>query len=194
MSVMSICKLEQSTWNSKDISLRQKCRELTNKDLRSEWLKSLLVDMFETLYATPSGVGLAAPQVGVQLRIAVIDIKRDAKKPIVLINPSYTGLGNEMIESTESCLSVPGVVGKVMRYEKIKLSYLSISGEIIEKECSGFEAKSFQHEIDHLDGIVYVDRLIDGTNVESADSHVHRKATNSVKYLYEKKAGLTNNE
>lgn len=189
MSIMNICKLEKSTWDSKDISLRQQCRYLNDEDLSSSWLKPLLADMYETLYSTPSGVGLAAPQVGVQLRIAVIDIKRDTKKPLVLINPSYIGLGDEMKISTESCLSVPGVVGQVMRFQRVRVCYTDFSGDQIEREYSGFEATALQHEIDHLNGIVYVDRLIPGTSVEPSESHIHRQAIKSVDNLYKKAAG-----
>jgi len=186
LSVMNICKLEKSTWTSKDISLRQPCRELTQSDIESSWLRNLLDDMYETLYATSSGVGLAAPQVGIQLKLVVIDIKRDTKKPLVLINPSYTGIGTQMKTSSESCLSVPGVVGQVMRYEQILLTYTNLQGERIEKEYSGFEAKAIQHEVDHTNGILYVDRLVEGTRAEPSEGHIRRLAVKAVDNVYTK--------
>ena len=192
MSIMNICKLEESTWNSRDISLRHPCRDLSSVDISSEWLRSVLSDMYETLYSTPSGIGLAAPQVGLQLKIVVIDIKRDTKKPLVLFNPSYIGIGDPTEESTESCLSVPGVVGKVLRYNQIVVTYVDLLGMNVEKECTGFEAVALQHEIDHTDGIVYVDKLIPGTEVESAESHIHRLAIKSIDNAYTKVRDIHN--
>lgn len=177
---MSICRLEKSTWDSKDVSLRRPCRDLTKADIESDWFKLLLTDLYETLYSTPSGVGLAAPQVGVQLKLIVLDIKRNTKKPLVLINPEYVGKGSQKKNSTESCLSVPGVVGQVMRYDEIFVKYTDIQGNSVEREYSGFEAVAIQHEIDHINGILYVDRLIEGTRVELAESHIHRQAVKSV--------------
>ena len=186
MSVMNICRLEKSTWNLKDVSLRQPCRELTPSDIMSDWFRSLLADMYETLYSTPSGIGLAAPQVGLQLQLVVIDIKRDSRKPLVLINPSYVGVGKQMKISTESCLSVPGVTGQVMRYEQICVKYIDIHGDYVERECNGFEAIAIQHEIDHINGIVYVDKLIDGSHITPTEGHIRRLADKTIKTIYEK--------
>lgn len=193
MSVMNICRLEKSTWNSPYISLRQKCHPVPCGDLQSDFFKQMISDLFETLYFTPSGVGLAAPQVGIQLQVAVIDTKRDGKNPIVLINPTYEGIGEKNEKSRESCLSVPGVTGEVWRYEKVAVTSLSLDGSETTIEYAGFLAIAMQHEIDHLHGIVYVDKLVEGTTVQESNTFINRKANKIVDELYEK-AGENNDE
>lgn len=165
MSVLPIYTLTKTTWNLKDISLRQPTRKIEIQELEQEWFRNIVFDMFETLYSTQSGVGLAAPQVGIQLKLIVLDIKRNGKKPIVLINPEYEPLSKDMCESNESCISVPKSSGKVNRYNIIKVKYYDLYGNLIEKECSGFESRVIQHEIDHINGILYVDKLIAGEKV-----------------------------
>lgn len=160
MAILPIYYLTDSTFYLKDFSLRIPSRRILKEEFSSDWLKNIIFDMFETLYSTTSGVGLAAPQVGIQLQLIVIDIKRSGKKPLVLINPEYIPLTDNLIESNESCISVPHLIGTVHRYEKIKLRYYDLSGKLIEKQCEGFESKVFQHEIDHINGIVYVDKLV----------------------------------
>lgn len=165
MAILPICTLTKSTFYLKDFSLRQPTRKIEKSELKSQWFMSIVFDMFETLYSTQSGVGLAAPQVGIQLKIIVVDIKRDGKNPLVLINPEYSKLSDEIIESAESCLSVPNSIGTVKRYKSIKLKYIDLSGNEIQKECTGFESKVFQHEIDHINGIVYVDKMSDNEEI-----------------------------
>lgn len=180
MSILKISAIAESTWNVKAIGLRTPSQEVSIEDLKKPWIKEIILDMFETLYSTPSGVGLAAPQVGIQLRIIVIDIKRDAKKPMVLINPSYEAITSNMIDSNESCLSVPGLSGTVKRFEKIKVRYLSESGVYVEKEATGFEGVVFQHEIDHLDGILYIDRIKEKNQIKEEKGHANRLANRAV--------------
>lgn len=163
MSIMQIMQLNDSNREVPNISLRQESKPIVSNELASPWLIDLLRNMFKTLYSSPMGVGLAAPQVGVMLRLVVIDIKRDAKNPIVLINPSYEPIGNALVESKESCLSIPGVSGNVQRYETIKIRHTALSGEVVEKTVTGFKARVIQHEIDHLDGVLFIDKVIEGT-------------------------------
>lgn len=159
MSICNIFTINELTWHCKDISLRQPCRKLTTKEIANDWFMDLVKNMFETLFSTPSGVGLAAPQLGIQIQLIIIDIKRDGKKPLVLINPRYIPLSNEKCESLESCLSVPGKKGIVMRYKKIEVEYMMLNGEVIKRQCDGFESRVLQHEIDHLEGCLYIDRI-----------------------------------
>jgi peptide deformylase len=122
-------------------------------------LQQLIDDMIETMYAAP-GVGLAAPQVGISKRLAVIDISmREETVPLlVLINPVILSQEGE-IEFEEGCLSVPDYTAKVTRAESLVVSALDRSGQQVEIETGGLLSIAVQHELDHLDGILFIDRL-----------------------------------
>jgi peptide deformylase len=119
----------------------------------------LIVDMTETMYAAP-GVGLAAPQVGVPLRICVIDLSvgRDPNGLIVLINPEFVEREGMQLED-EGCLSVPGFNATVVRPARVVVRALDRNGTEFEQEGAGLLARAFQHELDHLDGTLFVDKL-----------------------------------
>jgi peptide deformylase len=137
-----------------DERLRKKAAPVETVD---EPLKRLIDDMLETMYAAP-GVGLAATQVNVQKRVIVIDISEEKNAPLCLINPELRDKqGSE--EMDEGCLSVPGVFEKVGRAQKIKVSALDRDGNPFELEAEGLLAVCVQHEIDHLDGKLFVDYL-----------------------------------
>jgi peptide deformylase len=122
-----------------------------------EPLKRLIEDMLETMYAAP-GVGLAATQVNVQKRVIVIDVSEEKNAPLCLINPELLDQqGAE--EMDEGCLSVPGVFEKVGRAQRVKVSALDRDGNSFELEAEGLLAICIQHEIDHLDGKLFVDYL-----------------------------------
>ncbi|EIT71673.1 MULTISPECIES: peptide deformylase [Hydrocarboniphaga] len=121
-------------------------------------LQKLIDDMFETMYAAP-GVGLAATQVGIDQRIAVMDAGAEGKPdPQVLINPVIVEASDKQ-EMEEGCLSVPDVADKVQRYNKLKLKAFDRNGSPYEVEVEGLRAQAIQHEIDHLDGKLYIDYL-----------------------------------
>jgi peptide deformylase len=137
-----------------DPRLRTRAQPVTQIDAA---LRTLVDDMFETMYAAP-GIGLAATQVNVAKRLLVIDISEKRDQPLVLINPDI--LAREGIEETEEgCLSVPGVFDKVTRAEKILVRALGREGKPFELEADGLLAVCIQHEIDHLDGKLFVDYL-----------------------------------
>ena len=119
----------------------------------------LVDDMIETMYAAP-GVGLAAPQVGVPLRIFVVDVSvgRDPAGLIVMINPEFVERDGVQLEE-EGCLSVPGFNATVMRPMRAVVKGLDRHGEEYQHEGQGLLARAFQHEMDHLDGALFVDRL-----------------------------------
>lgn len=120
-------------------------------------VRQLLDDMLETMYHAP-GVGLAAPQVNIHKRVVVIDISAEKNDPLCLINPEIIAKhGKE--ESEEGCLSVPGVFEKVERAEKITVRALNRDGESIQLDAGGLLAVCIQHELDHLDGKLFVDYL-----------------------------------
>ena len=121
-------------------------------------LHEFIADMFRTMYAAP-GIGLAANQVGVSKAIAVIDLQPGGRKqPFVIINPEVTEKSGE-IKEDEGCLSVPGFSGLVKRFVRVKVRALNAEGVPVEIEGEGLMARCLQHEIDHLNGKLYVDRM-----------------------------------
>jgi peptide deformylase len=120
-------------------------------------IRALIADMAETMYHAP-GLGLAAVQIGVARRVVVMDISETRDQLRVYINPEILDAQGEQVLE-EGCLSVPGVFEPVMRAERVRLRALDRDGEVIELEASGFLATCIQHEIDHLDGKVFVDHL-----------------------------------
>lgn len=126
-------------------------------DTIDDGIRALIDDMLETMYAAP-GIGLAANQVNVQKRIIVIDISEQRNQPLVLINPSLLECSGET-EMEEGCLSVPGFQEPVKRAGRIRVSALDRDGEPVEIDTEGLLAVCIQHEIDHLDGKLFVDYL-----------------------------------
>ncbi len=122
-------------------------------------VRKLIDDMFETMYSA-SGVGLAAPQVGDGRRVIVVDVSPVEKEvpPMALVNPEIVSRRG-MVEATEGCLSVPGVEGVVARPEVVVVTGLNELGEPVKFEAGGLLARALQHEIDHLDGVLFIDRL-----------------------------------
>ncbi|MFI5361243.1 MAG: peptide deformylase [Elusimicrobiota bacterium] len=121
-------------------------------------LPRLLKDMWATMSAA-RGVGLAAPQIGLSLRLAVIDVKPEGKSSrLVLINPELVSTEGE-IKDEEGCLSIPGVYAKLKRFARARVRALDENGEPWEMAGEGLLARAFQHELDHLDGKLFVDRL-----------------------------------
>lgn len=121
-------------------------------------LRRLIDDMLETMYAAP-GIGLAAPQVGHGLRLAVVDVSETKDAPLRLINPIVTKRSASKVTLEEGCLSLPGQFADVSRPEAVTVRYEDESGEVHEVEADGMLARCLQHEIDHLDGVLFTDHL-----------------------------------
>ena len=137
-----------------DPRLRKKARPVTAVDAQ---VRQLSRDMLETMYAE-NGIGLAATQVDVQQRVVVMDLSAERNDPLTLVNPEILQqAGTEEME--EGCLSVPGYTDLVQRAEKISYRYLNLDGKEIEAEADGLRAVCIQHEIDHLDGKLFIDYL-----------------------------------
>ena len=137
-----------------DPRLRKKARPVAGVDAQ---VKRLAQDMLETMYAE-NGIGLAATQVDVQQRVVVMDLSAERNEPMILVNPEIMHkTGTE--ETEEGCLSVPGFTDLVRRAEKISYRCLNLDGEEIEAEADGLRAVCIQHEIDHLDGKLFIDYL-----------------------------------
>jgi len=137
-------------------TLRKVAKKVDPKEIADPLFQQLIDDMFETMYKAP-GVGLAAPQVNVSKRMFVIDVNEDEHEPAVVINPKIE-LAEDELEMTEGCLSVPGRVGEIVRFRHVAVSGLDRNGEKIRLEGEGLFAQCLQHEIDHLNGVLYVDR------------------------------------
>ena len=130
-------------------------------------LQALLQDMKDTMEAK-NGAGIAAPQIGVSKRVVIFGVKGNPRYPdaeevpfTVLVNPRITLLAREVEEGWEGCLSVPGMRGVVPRYTRLKYSGFDENGQPFEREAEGFHARVVQHEVDHLDGILYPQRMTD---------------------------------
>ncbi|GHU50942.1 peptide deformylase [Clostridia bacterium] len=146
-----------------DEVLRKKSKEV--KEVNGRILE-LIDDMWETLDEY-NGVGLAAPQVGVLRRIAVIDTGVEGER-FVIINPEILEMSGS-VEEDEGCLSLPGIVGKVIRPERIKVRALGLDGESYTIDGEGLLAKALSHEIDHLEGILYVDKATDIRDIDDEE-------------------------
>ena len=137
--------------------LKTPCPPVDYEKLAPE-LPALLKDMWATMNAA-RGVGLAAPQIGLNLRVAVIDVRPEGKSQrLVLINPEIVSMEGEQ-KDEEGCLSIPGVYAKLKRAAKVRVRALGEDGKPWEMTGEGLLARAFQHETDHLDGKLYVDRL-----------------------------------
>src|SRR6478609_2529007 len=130
-------------------------------------LRALISDMKETM-AAKNGAGLAAPQIGVSQRVVIFGVEQNPRYPdaeevpfTVLVNPKLTMLTREVEEGWEGCLSVPGMRGVVPRYTKLRYTGFDEKGNAIDREVEGFHARVVQHECDHLDGILYPQRMTD---------------------------------
>lgn len=151
----------------KEPILRRKARPVTRFDPE---LQTLIDNMIETMHEA-KGVGLAAPQVGQSLRLAVIETPPDTddegndiegtQELFVIINPEITWKSSRLTRGIEGCLSIPGWVGEVERHEAIRVKGLDRRGRKISYRLNNYIARIFQHEVDHLEGVLYIDRLTD---------------------------------
>lgn len=141
-----------------DPVLRKETEEITAFD---DELKSVVEGMFERMFES-QGVGLAAPQVGLSMRLFVLNDEGDRDKPernLALINPTIKSFGGRKTSHEEGCLSLPGVHADITRPEKCVVRHFDVDGNEIEKEYDGFVARIIQHEYDHLQGVLLVDRM-----------------------------------
>ena len=150
MTILKVCEYP-------DPVLKKKAEKVAVVD---DELRHFMDDMLETMYAAV-GVGLAAPQVGVSKRVVVIDISHEDEKrePLFLVNPEIIWKSEDKVCGEEGCLSVPEQRAEVERYASIKVRYLDYNGQEHEELIDDFLAIVIQHELDHLDGILYIDRI-----------------------------------
>lgn len=135
--------------------LRQPAEEVVEVD---DDLRVLIQDMFATMYDA-EGIGLAAPQVGVSRRVIVVDINEEESKPFALINPRLVETSRLRDKADEGCLSIPGLSAAIERPAQVRVEGIDEQGQPVRIEADGMLARCLQHEIDHLDGILFIDRV-----------------------------------
>jgi peptide deformylase len=150
-----------------DPVLRQRAKKVSRLD---DSLRRLIDDMFHTMYNNETrGIGLAAPQVGVSLRVVVVDMQDEDHEPVALINPEIVKASKEMVTAAEGCLSVPGLRGDVERHQWVTVKARDEHGHDKRIRADGWFARCIQHEIDHLDGILYTDKATDVRNADDEE-------------------------
>jgi peptide deformylase len=140
-----------------DRVLRKPAKRIAKVD---DKIKSLVKEMLQTMY-TADGIGLAAPQVGVDKQLIVIDCEpsNPESQPLILINPQIVGSSSQLCNAEEGCLSIPGVYLEVTRPEEIEVAFRNEQGKPTRIKASGLLARAIQHEMDHLNGVMFVDRV-----------------------------------
>jgi len=165
MSILKVARLGHPV-------LREKASDVEVKDIKAGKFKTLIDDMVETMHAY-EGVGLAGPQVHLPLRVFVFEVqervaKRRGVKSVgvgAIFNATYEQIGTEMITDWEGCLSVPFLGGETPRFKRVRLRGIDHDGDPLELEMDDFTARIFQHEVDHTNGHVYLDRMPDLTTL-----------------------------
>ena len=147
--------------------LRERSREVSPDELLSAVTQHLIDDLVDTMHSA-NGAGIAAPQIGELVRIATIEVNHNPRYPYkppipltVVVNPVVEMLDDELVEINEGCLSVPNMRGNVMRHVNIRVRYLDRHGNAHDEVKRGLTAGTFQHELDHLDGLLFLDRVAD---------------------------------
>lgn len=159
MPTLSVVTVPPKFANHSTLALRQPCHAVnTAIDTQRSYAQWVVQELFETLYTLGTGVGLAAPQLGVLQRVLVIDDEKE--EPLALVNPIITQRSDEVEFGIEGCLSMPGYIGQVPRSQNITVSAISPAmWQRIEIKAAGYRARVLQHEIDHLDGVLFIDHL-----------------------------------
>ncbi|MBD5657702.1 MAG: peptide deformylase [Candidatus Eremiobacteraeota bacterium] len=154
-------------------TLRKVAKRVDPAELKDPLFQQTIDDMFETMYAAP-GIGLAAPQINLGKRLFVVDLQDedDTHGPFVVVNPKFT-VTEGQIESIEGCLSVPGMIGDLERFERVVCAGLDRHGKKVEHEGTGLFGRCLQHEMDHLDGVLYIDKA---RNIRPAATDEERAA------------------
>lgn len=161
-----------------DRTLRQPAKRIAKVD---DSIRQLAKEMLQTMYSS-NGIGLAAPQVGVNKQLIVLDCEPDnpAHPPLILINPQITSYGQTLCKAEEGCLSIPGVYLDVIRPEAIEVSFKDEQGRPRKMQANDLLARAIQHEMDHLNGVMFVDR-VDNDLALTAELQKHGFSVNSVK-------------
>lgn len=163
MSIRQIIQLERPNFSKTETTLRCRCEEVT--DFGGSFQEQV-DDLIETLLSHKIAVGLAAPQIGIPFRFCAINLKQEDSKTLVLVNPKLISNSGKKDKKKESCMSLPHFRGPVERREKIQISFLSRNGDEQIMDATGFLSRTILHEIDHLEGILYIDKVSDLSTLE----------------------------
>ena len=164
--------------------LRERSREITRDELASPAMQQLIDDLIDTMHHA-NGAGIAAPQIGELVRIATIEVTNNPRYPYkppipltVVVNPLIEPVDEELVEINEGCLSVPNMRGNVMRFVNVRVRFWQRDGSERDELWRGLKAGTFQHECDHLDGLLFLDRVHDTTSLTTWDQfeRFHRAA------------------
>lgn len=157
--------------------LKEKALVIEKDRIDSEDFKKFVDELTETMRAS-KGVGIAATQVGVMERVFLLEVKNNKRYPnqentplYIIINPKITSFSDEKVEGWEGCLSIPGIRGMVERSKSIIMEYTDMDGKTVEKEFNDFPAVIVQHELDHLDGILFTERMTDMKKLSFLDEY-----------------------
>jgi peptide deformylase len=167
MSVVDLVQIGPQEFRSKEIDLRKPADSVTDFGQK---FQRMIDDLIETFWSHNIAVGLAAPQIGIPLKFAVINHTRDRNhENLLLVNPIIISLAGKRDTKKEACMSVPGYSGDVERRKKVSIDYQDRHGTKRSLEAEGFLARVIQHEIDHLEGFLYLDRMEDLSKLEKTD-------------------------
>lgn len=168
--------------------LRKVATHVTPEELKNTKTQRFIDNLIETMRHA-NGAGLAATQVGIPLRICVIEVNQNPRYPYkpnipltVLVNPILTPIGHETFQNYEGCLSVPNLRGIVPRYGRLKVAAVDRNGTPISEEVSGFKAGTYQHEVDHLNGQLFIDRVKDPKTFATWQEYERHHKDEFVKY------------
>lgn len=183
MGALSVVKINRELLSLRDIVLRQKAVPVPVQDEYYLTLcRKLALEMFDVMYAS-DGAGLAAPQVGISLRLVTVHPSSIKFGPAVLINPVIEFMSDEKEEGDEGCLSLPALMGTVQRAKEVQIKAYNLQGELKEYHAHGWLARIFQHEIDHLDGILYADRVTSEDKLIDTSPGSRRRALEAMRKL-----------
>jgi peptide deformylase len=151
--------------------LRERAREVTSQELAAPEIQQIIDDLIDTMHHA-NGAGIAANQIGELIRIATIEVNHNPRYPYkpqipltVVVNPVVEFIDDELVEINEGCLSVPNMRGNVFRHVNIRVRYLDRDGNPHDEVKRGLTAGTFQHELDHLDGLLFLDKVVDTTTL-----------------------------
>lgn len=179
MSVKPLIQLSRNNFTKQDTILRTPCKEVSDFD---DDFQQMVDNLLDTFYHHRIAVGLAASQIGISACVTIVNInKDDPESTLVIVNPVILSATGKKDRKKESCLSLPHYQGEVERRYKIKISYQDRYGDFHELKASGFFARVLFHEIDHLDGVLYVDRMDNLSNLEPVD--FFRESPNGEEYI-----------
>lgn len=167
MSIVQLTQINKNEIKNKNHSLRTPCKEVVSFD---DEFQSLVDNLIETFMSHKIAIGLAAPQIGLNIKLTVINTNKE-KNPehLILVNPIVLSTSGKKDKKRESCMSVPNYAGEVERRDKISIKYKDRFGNDHQLDAEGFLARVIAHEVDHLEGFLYVDRMSDISKLEHTD-------------------------